>query len=167
MPDYYGTVEGADTYHFAMGNAAWVEAPSSPPDAKEAALRRASVWLDGEYGERWPGRRATAEQERAWPRVDAEDADGFPIADDVTPLAVIRATYEAAARELAAPGYLNPDYIASEQVVSETVGPISTTYKDSRGGVGDVLPVVTIIDGILAGLIGRRRSSTFLFLRRA
>ena len=64
----------------------------------------------------------------------------------------MNATCEAALRELATPGSLSPDYAAAEQVASATAGPVSVTYKATIG-VGTVIPILTIVDGILSRLI--------------
>ena len=162
-PEHYGSVVGATAYHASRANTGWAD---SPADAAEAALIRASVWLDGTYGARWPGQRADAEQYLAWPRINATDAEGFALADDVVPRAVEHATYEAALRELAAPGSLSPDYTPAQGVKSETVGPISVTYRDGTGT--QWRPIASAVDDILASLIGRRSSGvSTAMLKRA
>lgn len=86
------------------------------------------------------------------------DRDGNPIAVDEVPAEIIKATYEAAYRELATPGYLSPDYVAAQQVASESVGPVSTSYAQvSAPGPDSIRPVLTVIDDILAPLIAAKR----------
>ena len=161
-PEFYGSLAGATAYHTARASTGWVD---SPADAAEAALIRASVWLDGAYGHRWPGTKTDGEQYLAWPRTGATDYEGFAIADDVVPRAIEHATYEAALRELTTPGSLSPDYTPAQGVKSETVGPISVTYRDGLGL--QVRPIASVVDDILAGLIGRRSSVGTVMLKRA
>lgn len=153
MTDYYGTLVQADAYHEARGNAAWTGVDS----AREAALLRASVWLDATYRTRFPGyktgRRA---QVREWPRSDAADVNGEYIPFDEVPAEVLNATFEAALRELTEAGALSPDFVAANHVVSESVGPISTTYRDNVT-MADVRPMVHVVADILSGLIGDPR----------
>ena len=165
MPDAYGSNAEADAYHTARGNETWVGLAG---DAKSAARLRASQWLDGAYAHRWPGRRVSGRSQlRDWPRENGFDAGGFEIPDDTIPPEVLMATYEAALREAVTPGSLSPDFTPADGVKSETVGPISTTYRDGVGAEGQ-RPIVTVIDDILASLIGRRASGvSTAMLKRA
>lgn len=164
MPEFYGSVALADAYHEARLNTAWTGVASSPADAKEAALLRASVWLDGTYGAKFTGIRTDGrDQSREWPRTNATDAAGNAIDTDEVPVEVLNATYEAAMRELTTPGSLSPDYTPSQGVKSETVGPISVTYRDGTGSQAQ--PVVTVIDDIMRSLIGRRGGSVTWAMR--
>lgn len=154
MPEFYGTLVGADAYHEARLNTAWTGVASSPADAKEAALLRASVWVDGSYGAKFSGVRSDGrDQSREWPRTNATDAAGNAIPTDEVPVEVLNATYEAAMRELTTPGSLSPDYTPSQGVKQETVGPISVTYRDGTGS--QVRPVATVVDDIMRSLVGR------------
>ena len=157
----YGTLEGADLYHQARGNAAWA---AGAIDARTGALVRATDYIDGRYrvllaSGRWasmfPGvRTAGRGQPNEWPRTGAVDYAGNPIPSGEGPDEVERATYEAALRELLAPGSLSPDFVASEAVTKEKVGPIEVTYADATAA-GQVpnRPVVPAIDEILAPLL--------------
>lgn len=166
MPDYYGTLAGALAYHAARANEAWADAASDA--LREAALLRASEWLDGTFRGRFPGQKTGLRaQVREWPRINAWDMEELPIPSDEVPREIESATYEAALRELVTPGGLSPDFVASEQVVSETVGPISTTYR-ANVDQNDVRPVLHAVEDILSGLIGDGRSvSLFSFTGRA
>lgn len=157
----YGTLEGADSYHQARGNAAWA---AGSDDARIGALVRATDYIDGRYrvllaSGRWssmfPGvRTAGRGQPNEWPRTGASDYDGDPIQPDEIPEEVERATYEAALRELASPGSLSPDFISSEAVTREKVGPIEVTYADAPvAGQLPNRPVIPAIDEILAPLL--------------
>ena len=150
-PEFYGTVVEATAYHTSRGNTGWVDSPTS---TAEAALIRASVWLDGVYGQRWPGSKVDGDQYLAWPRTNADDYEGFAIASTVTPRAVQHATYEAALRELVSPGSLSPDFTPSQGVKQETVGPLTVVYRD--GVAYEFRPIASVVDDLLAPLIGRR-----------
>lgn len=126
-------------------------------DAYCSSMLRASVWVDATFRAQFAGwktgRRAQA---REWPRSGAEHLDCNPIPADEVPIEILHATYEAALRELGAPGGLSPDYVAAERIVREKIGPIDTSFADGTLSAADLRPVVTLIDDILAGLIGRR-----------
>lgn len=155
MADYYGTLSDALAYHAARGNDPWAAAASDA--LREAALLRASEWIDASFRGRFCGyKTGLRAQLREWPRTGAVDIDCFQISQTEVPREVLNATYEAALRELASPGSLTPDYVASQQVISETVGPISTTYR-SDVKQNDVRPVLHVVEDILSALIGDGR----------
>lgn len=155
MPDYYGTLAGALAHHTARGNAAWGAAATDA--LREGALLRASDWLDGTFRTRFPGwKKDGRNQLREWPRSDVVDREGWGVSADVVPREIERATYEAALRELVTPGSLSPDFVASQQIVSETVGPISTTYR-ANVDQNDVRPVLHTVEDILSPLLGDAR----------
>lgn len=163
MGEFYGSLEDATVYHSDRGNAAWTA--SGVTDAQRtAALVRASSWLDGTYGDRYSGKKTGGRsQELLWPRTGATDVECEEIEEDEIPREIEYATYEAALRELASPGSLSPDYVASERVKQEQVGDLSVTYMEGAGSADDVKPVVSVIDGILASLLRSAKSTTTLF----
>lgn len=121
----------ADTYHEKRGNTAW----DSVTD-KEAALRKATDYLMQNYRMSWKGVRMTATQALDWPRgyVYRESflngaSSSFPylVDDDIVPVEVENACAELALKTATAK--LNPDL--GKDIVSQTVGPISTTYSAS------------------------------------
>lgn len=153
---------GVDTYIDVDDCAAYAASrglsfPVLPLDAAESALRRATTWIDGQFGSRFSGvKSAGRAQQLAWPRRGATDADGFEIADDEIPDEIIRACAESAIRELAEAGSLSPDVRPNEIIASAAVsGAVSVTYASSEGIDGQ-RPIATVIDDILAGLIGKR-----------
>lgn len=160
--DHYGTLEGADTYHAARGRAEWGNASA---DDRTAALVRGSDYIDQRYrgpvgecaGQSFPGTKTGGRaQEREWPRTGATDRSGNPIDWAEIPVEVERAAFEAALRELLQPGSLSPDYIASELVTREKVGPIDISYEGKvESGVPN-RPFVTVVDEILAPVLARR-----------
>lgn len=143
--DAYVSLEECDDYHSAMGNAAWVADPDDGENtaAREAAIRRATVFLDSRFGRRFRGRRARGNQKLLWPRTGAFDEDGYEL--DGIPDPVRYAVCEAALRAFSGTDLL-PDLERGGQVVQETIGPISTTYATGA-------PAGTrfsIIEGLLA-----------------
>ncbi|MBN8189540.1 hypothetical protein JF540_22910 [Salipiger thiooxidans] len=147
--DSYITVEDATTYAIAYGKAF-----SGTTDALEAALRRATRWIDATYRSRFPGYRTDGRaQALEWPRTDATDASGEEIAVDEIPVEIENATVEAAVRELATPGSLSPDVVPGQTKTLTAVGSLRWT-PTGQGGADAQKPVVAVVDGILAPLIG-------------
>lgn len=145
----YVSVSDCAAYATARG----LTFPATPEDKAEAALRRATTWLDGTYRGSFPGRRKKGRsQALEWPRIEAEDVSGNPIADSEIPEEIIAATCEAAVRELAAPGALNPDVTPGKIKKRAKVGDIEVEYAIGAGTVGEQLPVMSVIDGILGTL---------------
>ena len=128
------TVE-ADAYAQARGWANW----TGDTAAKTAALRRGQDYIAGAYNARW--------------------IDEFE--SDATPEAVKYAIIEAARRELVEPGSLSPDVTLGRVKKSVRVeGAVAVEYAGS--GVADQLPVLTAIDGLLAGLLRPGRTRTYV-----
>src|SRR5215203_1622919 len=154
----YISVADCDLYHTARAQDSWSDGSD---DEKEAALRRAMAYLEGRYGPKYTGvRRYGREQALMWPRSGATDAEGWVIDIDVIPIEVVRATAEAALRELAEPGFLSPDVTAGAagQVIREknVVGPIETEteYSDTVTAAGTLTrPLVQVLDDILSPLL--------------
>jgi SLT domain-containing protein len=162
MPDFYGSVSAADAYHEARANSAW----AGDNAAKQAALIRASAYIDGKYQAqnscgRWESLFSGAKtggraQSLQWPRTGATDNEGHAIPADEVPIEIEQATYQAALREIVLPGSLSPDYVASQTIKREKVGPLETEFavSDSASGAGSVRPVITVVDELLAPLLG-------------
>lgn len=165
MPEFYGSVAGADAYHSARANAAW----TGSDEAKQAALIRASAYIDGKYQQqnscgRWEsmfsgvktGGRA---QELQWPRTGATDNEGAAIPPDEVPAEIERATYEAALRELVSPGSLSPDYVAAEAIKRQKVDVLEIEYQATTTTDGGVptRPVLTVVDELVAPLLRSNR----------
>ena len=163
MPEFYGSVADADAYHLARANAAW---SAGTEEAKQAALIRASVYVDGMIGQPangvgcvyvFPGQKAGGySQPLQWPRKGAMDRFGETIPEDVVPVGIEYATYEGALRELTQPGSLNPDFVPSQVVQREKVGPLETEYAVSKNGTPSVRPVIGAIDSLLYPLLALR-----------
>jgi hypothetical protein len=149
MSDFYGTLIDADAYHLARGNTGW----AGTDDAKNAALLRGSEYIDtsfrSDFGGYKTGERA---QLREWPRSWATDDQGNALDPDVVPDEVPNATYEAALRELVSPNSLQPDYNPAGQQKSVKVDVIAIEYTAPHG-VQSVMPIITVIRGILAPIL--------------
>lgn len=156
----YGTIESADAYHLAAGNTAW----TGTNDAKLAALVRGSQYADtlalckrknGSVYTQFGGVKAGGrDQLLAWPRIGAYDVDSLNLDPDVVPHEIEEATYEAALRELAQPGYLSPDYVPAQVIKREKVDVLETEYMGASGGADNPQqPVATLIRGIIAPLL--------------
>lgn len=163
MPDFYGSVEAADVYHRQRGGDDW---ESQSPEVKTAALIRASTYVDalgrqrlesGGYVTLFPGRKVGGRaQELEWPRVGATDYSGDAIDAGSVPIEIQKATYEAAIREVLAPGGLRPDFVPGKTIKSEKVGVsgIETEFAITAGEVNLAAPVVSLILDILAPVLG-------------
>lgn len=129
-------------------------------DAAEAALRRATTWLDGRYRGSFPGRRKNGRmQGLEWPRSDAWDnaCPPEPIADDEIPVEIVNACCEAAVREMVAPGSLSPDVTPGKIKKSAKVGDITVEYAVGAGTTYEQRPISTVIDDILSSLLSINR----------
>lgn len=159
MSEFYGTSTGFTTYVTARGYAAAID-----PDDIEPALIVASEWIDGRYGAAFRAggtfRTAGRAQDREWPRAGFVDGSGYPIAADEIPREIEKATYEAAYRQLVAPGSLSTDYVAAKSIKSAAVdGAVSVTYAGASSA-SDAQLVVPWIDQLLAPLLSWRGAST-------
>jgi len=156
MADFYGTVVGADAYHAARDNTAWTGTDS----VKQAALIRASDYIDGlgfaDGVNEWPGTKVGGRtQVREWPRTGAVDSDGTAIDPGTVPREIEWAAYEAALRELAAPGSLSPDYVPATQVKREKIDVLEVEYAVATAGdAPPTSPVVPVVLRLLAPLLG-------------
>jgi hypothetical protein len=149
MADFYGTLAGANTYHADRGNTTWTGAD---PDLN-IALLRGSEYIDQGYRDQFPGEKTGLRaQVREWPREGAYDSAGNIIGASEVPVEAMYATYEAALRELTVPGSLQPDYDPAGQQKSVTVDVISIEYTAAHGAQS-VIPIINIINGILAPIL--------------
>jgi hypothetical protein len=151
----YAAVETADAYHSARGNSTWAEASTSPDQGKTAALIRATTAIDAIYRARFPGTKANGrDQSLEWPRIDATDNEGEEIAEDEIPQEIVDAVCEAALRELVEAGSMMPDLERGGSVRRLKAGSVEIEY----GNNASARTAFTIIDGILAGLLGAASS---------
>lgn len=115
----YVSVTTADAYWSARNNTTWAALTTA---VKEANLRIATEYLS-RYTGKWRGLRVKTTQALDWPRSEV-CVDNVVIAYNVLPGQLVRAVCELAAKVVS--GSLIVD--ESAQVVSESIGPISTTY---------------------------------------
>lgn len=113
-------VATADAYFSGIGNTTWSALFTSQ---KEAALRKATNYMEQAYKTRWQGLRVNSEQALDWPRVGVM-ANGYSVLSTAVPVPVQRACAELALRSLALD--LLPDI--GQQKVSAKVGDIEVTY---------------------------------------
>ena len=94
------------THHSDRGNTAWTDFTSSE---QQAAIIRASEYIDKRFGRRFRGVRKLKDQGLEWPRTNAWDNDGFSLSGvDDLPRQLEKATAEYAIRA-AICGTLAPD----------------------------------------------------------
>lgn len=121
----YISVADADTYHANLANTAWASAATA---IKEAALRKATSYIDGNY--RFCGRPSSATQALQWPRIGVRIND-HPLATNVIPRQL---QYACAELALVALSESLTSAVDSQSVASKTVGPISISYAAPRNG---------------------------------
>jgi hypothetical protein len=153
---YIGLTE-ADSYHEARGRTTWVDGDD---DAKEAALRIATTYIDGRFRGKWKGTKAEETQALSWPRVGVID-EGFELDEMVLPIALEQACAEAAFREFTTSGTLFPDL--DRLTKSERVGPLAVEYI----GGADPRAEFTFVNDLLGGLLASGSSGGTSFLLRA
>ena len=157
--DSYVSLGDAAAFHTARGNATWTGTDA----LKEAALRRATAWLDGRYRNRWPGIRLYARaQALDWPRTGAQDREGNYITATTIPAEVVNATCEAALRELVTPGSLSPDVTPGTIKVLTAVDSLQWTPLRSIADASDMAPTLLAVDRALSGIIGSGASVSLL-----
>ena len=115
----YISVANADARHTNLGNTAWTGTDA----AKEAALRKATEYLEQRYASRWRGTRLLRAQALSWPRYGAI-VHGWDIDSNIVPDVVANACADLAAKTLSET--LNADL--ERGIVREKVGPIETEF---------------------------------------
>jgi hypothetical protein len=116
----YCTVAFADNYHADRGNDAWENV-----DNKEAALRRATDYIEQVYGQNFIGSRVNGTQALSWPR-NSVYCNGYVVASNSIPNPLINATAELAYK--AAQGNLSPDL--TQGIKREKIGAIEVEYDN-------------------------------------
>lgn len=143
----YGTEAGFTEYAAAMGY-------TVPDGAVLPAIVRGSVYVDGVYGDRFTGRPTDPNQDRAWPRTGAA-VFGSTLASDIVPKRVEHAAYEAALAELRAPGSLSIVVTPNKRIVEVKAGSAGVRYSDQGDAVDGAIPVLTVVEGLLAPLLAQ------------
>lgn len=147
--------------HFAKFCGSW----SGGPSEKEAALRRAALWLSSAID--WNGSKTCNANMLAWPRTGARDCSRNIVPSDAIPQQIIYAQLYAASIDLQSPGSLTPSINPGQQVRREKVDVIEVEYMTPlQQGVApgafraeDLRPVFTQINDLIrcfADLGGRK-----------
>lgn len=151
----YATVAFADAYFADRANSSW----SGTTEVKEAALIRATDYIESRFSERFKGKQASNEQALSFPRSGLYDINGQLITG--VPLKLQKACVEYAVRALTIE--LMPDPIIEESGFlvtgkTEKVGPIeeSTSYSGGRGSIVTLRPYPSA-DRLLMSFITTRQ----------
>ena len=145
----YVTVAECSAYHTKHGGTAW-----DWIDDKEAALRKATQYLDSAY--KWRGVPTTEAQALRWPRANVV-VDSYALAWDAIP-----ANLKHACCELAAKGDLFAD-VESQHVTDVQVGPIKRSMSGlSNGGQKRYAAVDALVRELISGGSG---SATIALVR--
>lgn len=151
-----------DTYHLDRLNVGW----SGADDAKEAAIIKASEYIDKRFGRKFRGTKKTSTQGLEWPRHSALDNDGLLYPSIPEPLQKAVAEYALRAFNLTNlmpdPGIGFTDRDATGvgstqggtpggQITSDRkkVGPIETEQRFARVGNEDVGHGSAVVQGHL------------------
>lgn len=161
----YATVAYADDYFATRMSPNWPAPPAEGDDPntnlKQACLVSATDFIDFYWRSQFKGIKCTYAQRLAWPRIGAtvdegsglnywpgygnSAVDGFLISNTTLPEMLTMCCAELASRAYimglpkgapTSPGQLAPDITEDAFIESETIGPLSTHYKDK--------PVATI-----------------------
>jgi len=120
----YVSLAECSTYHTDRANSDWI----GDDAVKEAAIIRATQYLDNHYRSRFLGYRGSEAQALEWPRYDVEDDNGYWL-DGESPNELRYATGELAVR--AVNDKLLDDQGRGGAIRRVKVGPIETEYSES------------------------------------
>lgn len=173
--DAYVSVAEADAY-FATRNTAWAGYTN---DAREAAIRFATSWLDDTYLSLWKGFRVLESQALAWPRDNSPgytlmwqrgtypkaqgylyDLDGFPIMPNTVPRAVKRACMEAAILKAGGVDFAKAATTTAVRKTSRSVDRVSYS-EEYVAAVSKRDARIQAIDNLLTGLINGKPGASF------
>lgn len=164
--DAYYSLSGVQAYWDAVGYDYITDGYTTAQ--QENAIRRATQWIDGEFGDDFQGTRTGLRtQALMWPRTGHVDYEGNTVSSDEIPVEIEKATAEAAWRELVVPDSLTPDFVRGDQNKIERVAVIMVEKRLAES-VSDVKPILTVVNGILFPLLGQAVSTNGTkFLKRA
>ena len=115
----YVSVADADARHTLLGNSGW----TGDAEAKEAAIARATAYMEQAYRERWTGQRVNREQALSWPRYGVV-VDSWAVDSNIVPAEIANACAALALKALS--DNLNADL--TRAVVRKKIGPMETEY---------------------------------------
>ncbi len=157
----YGTDDGFEAWLYEHG----LDVPNDAPRT-DMLRARASAYIDG-YETYWTGQRTDGVmQDRGWPRSGATLNSVTAIADDVVPLAIIRAAYRAAWLEGNTPGILaGPAGTAGARVKRQKVDVVEREFfDDGKASVGGGPAFIdSIIDGAMQPFIRDTKAGAFMW----
>lgn len=130
-----------------------VDLSDTEAEALQAALIKATQYVDTRWAGHWKGIIATSGQVLAWPRKGARDADLRLLAPDAVPTKLVQAICEYAKRALTAE--LVPDPKLDPNIVQQTktVGPVSTSTTYAGGATVETIKAYPAADMLIAGLV--------------
>jgi hypothetical protein len=139
--DSYLSLADANTYHSSHGSpTAWASATN---EAKEAALRYATMWIDGKFT--WQGSITSESQVLDFPRSNVWDEQGRALGTNTIPQRLKDATAEMALAHVGAA--LNASLARGGQVRREQVGPIAIEYLEGANPETDYPYVKRLLSG--------------------
>jgi hypothetical protein len=157
----YISIADADTYHEARGNTAWSDVGD---EDKEAALLKATAYLQGVYAGQWKGYPTTALQALDWPRAYVERLEyaaltsaSLWLESDVIPAGLSQACAELGLRALSAD--LSPDL--GRTTIEERLGPLGVRYAPGAREQ----KVYQVVDGLLSRYLKGRASGMVPLVR--
>lgn len=146
--DSYRSIADATAYLQRHGEpVAWFDATL---ESQERAMRNAARYMTIVYGDLWVGRRRFAAQSLDWPRLDAEDDDGFVVGSSSVPAAVGDAQTELAVRDLQSSDGLLADREEPASIEEESIQVGSIRERIRYSGSKSQVPLYPKIDGIVA-----------------
>ena len=137
----YISIVDCDTYHLDRGNTSW----TGTDTVKEAALIKASQYVDGRYRKMWKGIPLTSIQSLSWPREGIYDERDSEI--EGIPNRLKYAVCEAALRALTED--INPDLERGGRIKREKVGPIDTEFADNAPARTSIPVIADLLTGYL------------------
>lgn len=139
----YVSVADTDSYATLRNRTGWAALTTAQ---KEAAIVEASFYLDAQFI--FLGTKVSAAQALSWPRSGVNDTiAGTAIPNNVVPINVRRSAMELAIKSGLGTTLLE-DLSHGGQLSSESVGPISVSYKDNSPGT-----TLYMVTGLLKGLV--------------
>ena len=156
----YGSLADSNTYWVTERlDTTWENAEDT---AKCAALIVGTQYLDATY--QWSGCKFVDTSSLRWPRSGALDRDGFSIANNTIPQAVIDALFELGKLALSGPLLSVEDRSGLIKSIFQKVDVLEerTEWMEGASGVQDYL----LVDRMLAGLYGSKTGGATVLLLR-
>lgn len=153
----YGNASDFEEYLSSRG----FEIPVDWDDEKiNAALLVASEWLDSQYESIWIGYKVDYNQERSWPRQLAvvQTYPFYVYGTNEIPDEVVKATYEAAKRELTSQGSLQVDFQPSQYNSVSVYNAVTVEYN-SNASAGDMQTQIPIIQSLMVKLLDSNKGA--------